>query len=361
MCSAAPAAAPSPSALPGTTACAISAGNGVAGTRFCSDAVCAAGKVAGSAVSARHQQRSAAVGSAAGRSRDAACKMIAGSGITSQRTCALAQAGSLATSMQRACRRSVVKHPTVHRPPRCANPPAACLCSHEGAINAASVRGGRGTVLTTSRRDKRRRDGLATFPPSRAHKGRIGACGGMYRLRLLQTPASAACACLAREACCFSHHGAATARSGASCAVRHVSCGAVDTTSSGAAPAHTAAGPPQDKQAALLHAELSRHGDVRVEVVQQARACVDSVEACVADAVAPQVLQQEPDLAASEAARQTAASRFALLAKVSCCPATALHAPLLTRTCRCAGCAGILAALHASCVGHAFNWGASPV
>ena len=152
VCSAAPAAAPSPSALPGTTACAISAGNGVAGTRFCSDVVCAAGKVAGSAVSARHQQRSAAVGSAAGRSRDAACKMIAGSGITSQRTCALAQAGSLATSMQRACRRSVVKHPTVHRPPRCANPPAACLCSHKGAINAASVRGGRGTVLTTSRR-----------------------------------------------------------------------------------------------------------------------------------------------------------------------------------------------------------------
>ena len=122
------------------------------------------------------------------------------------------------------------------------------------------------------------------FPPSRAHHGRIGACGGMYRLRLLHVPASAALTRLAREACCFSRQGTSTARSGVSCAVRHVSGGAVDTTDNGAVSSPTVAGPPRDEHAALLHAELSRHGDVRVEVVQQARACACFVEACAADA-----------------------------------------------------------------------------
>ena len=182
----------------------------------------------------------------------------------------------------------------------------------------------------------------------------------MYRLRLLQAPASAAFSRLAGEACCLSQRGAATARSGVSCAVRHVSGGAVDTTDSGAASSPSAAGTPGEEHVALLHAELSRHGDLRVEVVQQARACVYGVEACAADAFRAQVLQHEPDLAASEAARQAAASRFALLAKVRR-RATALPAPLLTHTRRCAGCARLLAALHAARFSHAAGWGAPPV
>jgi hypothetical protein len=96
--------------------------------------------------------------------------------------------------------------------------------------------------------------------------------------RLWQPAAAAFSRLAARDACGASGCHAAAALGGASCAARRAFGGAVDTSGDGGAPggaasAPVAAGAAQAEHAALLHAELSRHGRVEAELVQQARAC----------------------------------------------------------------------------------------